>query len=124
MSFGTRLKEVRKENGLSQMELGREVNVSGTTISQYESDLRFPDQTTLVNLCRALTVSADYLMGLTTSKVPSLERELTGLGFPEFSIDQVKTINYLMKAFKEMNMKPNSNEQSIYTTANKIEEEA
>lgn len=44
MSFGSRLKELRIENSISQKQVAIEIGISTTTISQYESDRRFPNE--------------------------------------------------------------------------------
>jgi len=57
------LKELREEKELSQAELGKEIGVKQTTISQYERGLREPDFQTLKRLCDFFAVTADYLLG-------------------------------------------------------------
>ena len=63
MTFGERLRMLRREAGLSQEELGRRAHVSARVIGYYEADDRFPkDQQTLIDLARAFQVSLDYLL--------------------------------------------------------------
>lgn len=45
MSFGSRLKELRIEKNTSQKQVAKDLGISITTISQYESDSRFPAST-------------------------------------------------------------------------------
>lgn len=59
-----RIKELREEKGLSQKALAKELNVTQTTISKWEQDIRNPDLPTIVELCKYFKVSADYLLGL------------------------------------------------------------
>ena len=42
VSFGSRLKELRSERGISQKDVALNIGVAITTISQYENDSRFP----------------------------------------------------------------------------------
>lgn len=44
MSFGSRLKELRSERGISQKDVALNIGVAITTISQYENDSRFPNE--------------------------------------------------------------------------------
>ncbi len=53
-----------KAKGLSNVELGRRVRVSGATISRYRSGERAPDPNTLAAICKAVGISADELLGL------------------------------------------------------------
>ena len=44
-SFGTRLAELRKQAGLSQEEFAELLNVSRQSISKWENDKAYPDET-------------------------------------------------------------------------------
>lgn len=61
MTFGKRLRELRKEKGLTQKELGEKIGVGRTTISEYESGKIVPRQDGLVKLAEVLNVTVDYL---------------------------------------------------------------
>jgi len=58
-----RLKEIRESKNISQSELSRRTSVSQQQISNYEknSNMREDD---IRKICKALEVSADYLLGL------------------------------------------------------------
>lgn len=62
MSLGTKIKELRKEKGLSQGELGKLADVHEKLLSKYEHERIVPTADTLKKLSRALQVSADYLI--------------------------------------------------------------
>ena len=51
MSFGSRLKEIRKEYNYSQKKVADDIGVAITTLSQYESDSRFPNEPMIKRLC-------------------------------------------------------------------------
>ena len=61
MTFGKRLRTLRKEKGLTQKELGAKIGVGRTTISEYESGKIVPRQDGLVKLAEILDVTVDYL---------------------------------------------------------------
>ena len=75
MSFGSRLKELRIENNISQKQVAIDMGISTTTISQYESDNRFPNEDMLKRLCLYYNISSDYLLGLTNTKHSPLSKE-------------------------------------------------
>lgn len=58
-----RIREIRKAIGLTMKELGAKVDVAESTISQYETGKRQPDNETLLKLGEALDVSVGYLLG-------------------------------------------------------------
>ena len=68
VSFGSRLKELRSERGISQKDVALNIGVAITTISQYENDSRFPNEEMLRRLCLYYKITSDYLLGLTDSK--------------------------------------------------------
>lgn len=63
-AFGKKLKELRKEKGLTQEALAHIFNVSKTTICQYETIKQEPDLTLLVKISRYFGVTTDYLLGI------------------------------------------------------------
>ena len=62
--FAERLKELRNEKNLSQMELANETGISQTSIAKWELQQRMPTLLNIVILCRYFKVSSDYLIGL------------------------------------------------------------
>ncbi len=62
------LKDIRKEKGLSQDELGAKVGLRKSTISKYESGETMPSSQILISLSKELHCSTDYLLNLTTFK--------------------------------------------------------
>lgn len=67
-TFGKRLARIRKEKGLTQVELAKKMDIIQVLISDYERDKLRPYYDTVVNFSKALGVSADELLGLTTNK--------------------------------------------------------
>jgi transcriptional regulator with XRE-family HTH domain len=63
--FAERLKMLRKEAGLNQTELGKELNKTKNNISQYESGKRSPDLETLKKIADLFQTTTDYLLGRT-----------------------------------------------------------
>ena len=58
-----RLREFRKENKLTQIELAKFLNVANGTIANYENGRNFIGTPFLFTLCSKYKISADYLLG-------------------------------------------------------------
>ncbi|WP_437131242.1 helix-turn-helix domain-containing protein [Peptostreptococcus russellii] len=65
MTLGYKIKLLRKENGLTQLELGDKLGLSKANISKYESNVHEPSIETLNKLSDIFNVSVDYLLGRT-----------------------------------------------------------
>jgi methanogenic corrinoid protein MtbC1 len=96
-SFGSNLKNLRKEKKLSQKALAQTVGVGQTTIANYENDQRYPNPLILSKLADALDVSLDLL----------LERERQGVSVSSELVLDEKVFVDLICSFKDdqaMNM--------------------
>ncbi len=62
--IGKKLKELRKENGLTQKQLAELLNKSATGYASWEQGLAEPSVNDMRLLCMILNVSADTLLGL------------------------------------------------------------
>ena len=60
-----RLKELRKEKGLSQLRLATDLHTTQNTISRYETGERKPGIAELIKIADYFNVSVDYLIGRT-----------------------------------------------------------
>lgn len=61
--FGSRLRELRKEYGLTQLKLAQNMNKAESTIRMWESGDNQPSHEALIRLAQIFQVSIDYLMG-------------------------------------------------------------
>lgn len=59
-----RLTEAIKTSGKTQVEIAKEACITGGTLSDYINKNTLPSIETFALLCRALDVSADYILGL------------------------------------------------------------
>ena len=63
MLFGEKVKQLRKEKGLTQTELAEAVGVTLRTVQNYEGKNLFPKNQDVVNkLCKVLETTPDYLL--------------------------------------------------------------
>lgn len=62
-TFEERLRQLRKEKGLSQAELAAKLHVINTTVSIWERGVRKPEMGTMGRICEFFDVSLAYLLG-------------------------------------------------------------
>jgi len=63
MTLGEKIKEARKQCGLTQEQLAEKMLLSRSAIAKWESDKGLPDVENLKTLSQLLNVSVDYLLG-------------------------------------------------------------
>ncbi len=62
--FAKRIAELRKDKGLSQSQLSKEIGISQAAIAFWEAGERIPGALALITISKYFKVSADYLLGL------------------------------------------------------------
>lgn len=65
-----RIRELRLERNMTQMELALELEIGNTTLQQYESGLHEPNFETLIKIADFFGVTVDYLIGRTPVRRP------------------------------------------------------
>lgn len=60
-----RLRELRKQRGIKQLELCKALGIAQSTLSGYETNQYEPDNKTLEKIADYFGVSVDYLLGRT-----------------------------------------------------------
>ena len=79
-TFGATISALRKEKGMTQLDLARQMGVTDKAVSKWDRDLSFPDVTSLPKLAEVLDTSVDELLEVKTAaqeepaapKVPAL----------------------------------------------------
>lgn len=95
-----RLRDIRKQQGLTQDKLAHKLNVVRSTIAMYETGASEPDFQTLRRISEILNVSVDYLLGLSNDPHMSesilipIYREIKK-NFDSTNIDEDNVINYV-----------------------------
>lgn len=64
LDFGDRIRKLRESRRLTQVELGRMLNVSKSVISAYENGQYLPKHNILWKIAKQFGVSMDYLYGM------------------------------------------------------------
>jgi transcriptional regulator with XRE-family HTH domain len=63
--LNNRIKELRTEKRITQLQLSIELGVTQETISAYEHDKHYPSVSALIKMTEIFDASMDYIMGLT-----------------------------------------------------------
>lgn len=91
VDFGLRLRKLRTDYGMTQLELAQKLGLTKSVISAYETDLRMPSYDVLVNIANIFKVSTDYLLGVNISKT----LDLSGL-----SVEEINAVTLIVNSFK------------------------
>lgn len=65
-TLGMMISSLRKENGMTQLELAEKMGVTDKAVSKWERDLSFPDINSIPKLAEIFEVSVDELMQVKT----------------------------------------------------------
>ena len=93
--FGQTLKTLRKENHMTQSELGNKLGISKAAVSKYELGVATPPLDILRTLAAVFNISLDYLCG-------TEQREK--LSVYNLTNEQISVINRLINIFRERNI--------------------
>lgn len=75
MTFGNNIKNLRVKKNMTQSDLAEKLNLSRPTIGRYETDERFPDKETIIELAELFEVSIDEMFGRKDLKKKSIFME-------------------------------------------------
>ena len=92
--FGLRLKSLRSKKGLTQQQLADKLGIVKASVSSYEQSSNYPSVEILIQLCRTLNVSADFLLGLSDS----MDFKMSPL-----TDEQVSLVMSLINQFEQLN---------------------
>lgn len=81
MDIGSRIKELRKKQGLNQSELGKVLDLTPSAMSLIEAGKNNPTPEAIVKLCDFFGISTDYLLTGKegTTEISAEEQELINL---------------------------------------------
>lgn len=68
--MANRIKQLRGENRMTQVQLSMELDVSQETVSAYEKEKHYPSFVQLCKMSELFHVSIDYLMGRSDVRTP------------------------------------------------------
>ena len=90
--LGERLKELRKQQGLTQVQVAERLGLSKAVISSYEVASRHPSYDILIKMAALYGVTTDYLLGLDT-------RRLIDVSW--LTPNQLTAVEALLKSYKD-----------------------
>ncbi|MBQ9662700.1 MAG: helix-turn-helix transcriptional regulator [Oscillospiraceae bacterium] len=70
MTFQERLKQLRKEHGMTQAQLAEKLGVAGGTVAMWETGKRSPNFEMVDSICALFDRRIDYVMGSSDDKTP------------------------------------------------------
>ena len=73
-TLGMMISSLRKEKGMTQLELAEKMGVTDKAVSKWERDLSFPDINTLPKLAETFNVSVDDLMQVKTKTTEKINK--------------------------------------------------
>lgn len=92
--YGERLKAARKMNGLTQTELAEKIGITQKSYQRMEAGNHDLKMSTIQQLCEALNISADWLIGIETKHTHIIMTGAYGAG-------KSNTIRKLLSEIKE-----------------------
>ena len=99
--IGKRIKELRKKFGLTQVELGKKLNVTKVSVCCYELGTRTPSLDTLIDLSNVFNVNLDYLIG-NDIYVISDQTEEYGFKISKEELEFIKTVRKYDKLYDKL----------------------
>ena len=66
-----RIRQIRKDSGLTQENFGKRIGVKANTITNYEIGLRTPTEAVILSICREFKINENWLKnGIGEMKIP------------------------------------------------------
>jgi len=100
MTFAERLKELRKQSGLSQEKLAEKLGVSRQAVTKWERDTGVPDIDNIMAISKLFDVSMDELFSNERSE--KKERDFLYESVTEYDIDEPKRFDIKLGGAKEL----------------------
>lgn len=73
MEFSERLKDLRKQAELTQVDVAEKLGISQPAYASWERGIKKPTQENLVKIAQVLNVSVDYLVGNSEERIDELD---------------------------------------------------
>ena len=101
MLLGKRIKSLRKQNGMTQEELGKLINVTKVSICCYEKETRIPTLETLLALADVFKVDINYFLGSDEYLIADTD-EKYGMSVAKEELDFLKEIRKHNNLYKRI----------------------
>ena len=123
--LGNRIKQLRREHGLTQEEFGKKYNIKKSTVSQYESGISRPDDELKKRIASDFNVSIDWLLGLSEYKTP-VDRISQAIGSDEELLafwEETKDRENVQLLFKQIRVMSDKDINQVLRIIKAIEDE-
>lgn len=94
MDFGSKLKELRIQNGLTQKQLADQLGVTKSVVSFYERQERTPSPEVLRKMAAVFRVSTDFLLDIDNTK---------RLDVSDLDDDDIQLVSLLVDTLRKKN---------------------
>lgn len=78
--FGEKIKEIRKNNNLTQQEFADIFNTTRTTVANWENNISRPDPNQIIEMAKRFNVSTDYILNVDIDTFMTIKRLMKQLG--------------------------------------------
>ena len=104
-----RIKDLRKAMGWTQSQLGKKINASKSTVSEYESERHQMAPALICTLCDIFGCTADYLLGRSDAPLPAVSDEDAQIlaAYKELPFEIRRAVDDLLAPYR-----PNAKEKS------------
>jgi len=93
-----RIKVLRAENGVKQIELAAFLNVAQNTLSAWERGAHEPDIDNIKKIAEYFNTTTDYILGITSDPTPLGKKEKA----PSAETEREKNLKYLSEKIREL----------------------
>ena len=97
-AFGCRLRQARKDRGLTSEKLSELCSINATYLRQIEGGTKVPSLPVFVGLCRVLGVHPDFLLADSLSGIGVEEQEELAILLQEATPSQLRIITAMLRA--------------------------
>ncbi len=110
--FGDRLRNLRKENNVSQEQLGDLCQVAKTTISNWENNVTQPPLEIVTKLAEYFNVTTDYLLGFNQddldkiAKLKSACQEAGLMAGQDFTLEEFEKAMMVVETLRKKDGEP------------------
>lgn len=99
-----RIKLIRKQNNLTQVEFGEKIGIKGNTVTGYETGLRSPSDAVVLSICREFNINEEWLRyGTGSMTLPASAKLSIYLG--EISAGDDYLIQDIIEVYMELDQK-------------------
>lgn len=95
--MGNRIRELRQEKRITQLQLSIKLGVTQETISAYEHNKHLPSVSALLAMCEIFEASMDYIMGISNVRHVAMETDGT--------LEELNQQTILMNYFRRLGSK-------------------